>query len=73
MEKTDKSLSKEQLAQSRQLRLEVMHLQDIEGNPLDTEDVALFERFEEEGWSHEQRLEFLRAHAKQMSTALAAE
>ena len=50
-----------------------MHLQDIEGNPLDAEDVALFERFEEEGWSHERRLEFLRAHAKQMSTALAAE
>jgi hypothetical protein len=35
----------------RTLRLEAMNLQAIEGNPLDAEDVAMFER---EGWSDEQ-------------------
>ena len=38
----------------RQRRLEGMNLQLIEGNPLDAEDVAMFEMFEREGWSDEQ-------------------
>ena len=37
-----------------QRRLEAMHLQEIESNPLDVEDVAMFEMFEREGWSPEQ-------------------
>ncbi len=34
-------------------RLEAMHLQEIEGNPLDAEDIAMFEMFERERWPHE--------------------
>jgi hypothetical protein len=34
----------------RELRLEAMNLQAIEGNPLDAEDIAMFEMFEREGW-----------------------
>jgi hypothetical protein len=41
-------------AVKRQRRLEGMNLQVIEGNPLDAEDVAMFEMFEREGWSDEQ-------------------
>ena len=45
-------------AEARRPRLAAARLQEIEGNPLDAEDVALFEMFEREGWSHERR----RAH-----------
>ena len=36
--------------------LEAMALQEIEGNPLDAEQVAMFDMFEHEGWTHEQAL-----------------
>jgi hypothetical protein len=42
------------LAAKRQRRIEAMNLQAIEGNPLDAEDVAMFEMFEREGWSDDQ-------------------
>ena len=46
-------------ADARHRRLaEAIALQEIEGNPLDAEQIAMFEMFEREGWSHEQR----RAH-----------
>jgi hypothetical protein len=45
------------------------HLQEIEGNPLDTEDIAMFEMFEREGWSHDRRRRYILARTK----ALAAE
>jgi hypothetical protein len=40
-------------AELRQLRLEAMNLQAIEGNPFDAEDIAMFEMFEREGWDDE--------------------
>jgi hypothetical protein len=43
-----------EVAELRKLRLEAMNLQAIEGNPLDAEDLAMFEMFEREGWSDEQ-------------------
>ena len=49
----DKKLSKAEVAELRKLRLEAMNLQEIEGNPFDAEDVAMFEMFEREGWSDE--------------------
>lgn len=42
----------------RERRLEAMHLQVIEGNPLSADQVEMFEMFEREGWSPERR----RAH-----------
>ena len=39
----DKKLSKAEVAELRKLRLEAMNLQEIEGNPLDAEDIAMFE------------------------------
>lgn len=41
-----------------------MHLQAIEGNTLDADDIAMFEMFEREGWSHERCTAYIVAHAK---------
>ena len=41
-----------------------MNLQEIEGNPLDAEDIAMFEMFEREGWTHERRLAYIIAVAR---------
>ncbi len=46
-------LSPNEVAETRERRLVAMHLQEIEGNPLDAEQVAMFEMFEREAWSHE--------------------
>ena len=63
----EKKLSKADIAELRKLRLEAMNLQAIEGNPLDAEDIAMFEMFEREGWTAEQR----RAHINALARALA--
>jgi hypothetical protein len=63
----EKKLSQAEIAELRKLRLEAMNLQAIEGNPLDAEDIAMFEMFEREGWSAEQR----RAHISALARALA--
>lgn len=39
---------------------EAMHLQYLEGNPLSPDQVAMFEMFEREGWSHERRLAYIK-------------
>jgi hypothetical protein len=49
---TDRLLPKD-VAAARERLLEAMHMQTIEGNPLDEQDIAMFEMFEREGWDHE--------------------
>ena len=49
----DRLLTDEELAAALERHREGMHLQEIEGNPLDAEDVAMFEMFHRERWSHE--------------------
>jgi hypothetical protein len=39
---------------------EAMHLQTLESNPLDPEQVAMFEMFDREGWSDERRRNYIR-------------
>jgi hypothetical protein len=39
---------------------EAAHLQLIEGNPFDAEDIAMFEMFDREGFSPEQQLAYVR-------------
>ena len=57
---TDKTPALSDDAAERRQRLrEAMNLQAIEGNPLDADDIAMFEMFEREGWTHEQRLAFI--------------
>lgn len=59
MRKREKELSNQDFEQQRGRRLEAMHLQEIEGNPLDDEDIAMFEMFERQKWTPEQRHAFL--------------
>jgi hypothetical protein len=39
---------------------EAQHLQALEGNPLTEAELAMFEMFEREAWSHERRREYIR-------------
>jgi len=59
MNKTDPNIENAK----RQRLAEAIRLHEIEGNPLDAEQIAMFEMFEREGWSDEQRLAHLRERA----------
>ena len=52
------------VAHARKRRLAAMRLQEIEGNPLSQEDVAMFEMFEREAWPHARRRAYILANAK---------
>ena len=66
-------LTDAQITAARARRLEAMHLQEIEGNPLDAGQVAMFEMFEREGWSHEQCTAYLLERARRAAIPHAAE
>jgi uncharacterized protein YjhX (UPF0386 family) len=66
-------LTDEQIAAARGRRLEAMRLQEIEGNPLDAGQIAMFEMFEREGWSHEQCTAYLLERARRAAVPHAAE
>lgn len=48
---------------ARKRRLAAMRLQEIEGNPLSVDQVAMFEMFEAEAWPHERRRAYILAKA----------
>lgn len=52
---------------------EAMHLQALEGNPLDADQVARERMFDREGWSDAQRIDYLRKRALERYGAPAAE
>jgi len=56
-----------------QLLAEALHLQEMEGNPLDNKDLAMLEMFEREGFTPEQRREYILAQAKADQLVPAAE
>ena len=57
----------DEAAASRARRLAAARLQEIEGNPLDADDLAMFEMFEREGWSHERRRAYILAGAAKLA------
>lgn len=57
---TNSKLTDEQPAVARQRRQEGLKLHEIEGNPLDAQDIAMFELFDREGWSHENRIAYVK-------------
>jgi hypothetical protein len=57
-------LTPAKVAQSRRRRLAAMRLQEIEGNPLSAEEVAMFEMFEREAWTPDRRLAHILAKAR---------
>jgi hypothetical protein len=63
----EKTFSTAEIAELRKLRLEAMNLQAIEGNPLDADDIAMFEMFEREGWTHDQRRDHINALAEKLA------
>jgi hypothetical protein len=52
---------------------EMAHLNAIEGNPLDAEDMAMFEMFERERWSHERCIAYIIDKARKAEMPHAAE
>jgi hypothetical protein len=64
MDSNERKLTRPQVAEARKRRLEVQHTHTIESNPLDAEDVAMFEMFEREQWSHERRLQYILDQAR---------
>ena len=60
-------------AAERQRRLEAMHLQELEGNPLTADEVAMFEMFEREGWSHDRCRSYILERLKRLRDSSAAE
>lgn len=54
-------LSPSEVEAARKRRLVAMRLQEIAGNPLSADDVAMFEMFEREAWSHERRRAYILA------------
>jgi hypothetical protein len=61
-------LTDEEVAQRRKLRLEAMNLQEIAGNPLDADDIAMFEMFERERWTEEECLAYILARARELAS-----
>jgi hypothetical protein len=62
-------LSAKDVLQARKRRLAAMRLQEIEGNPLSADEIAMFEMFERERWTHSRR----RAYILDRMKLLAAE
>ena len=73
MKKQPDTLSPSEVLAAKERRLEMQHLQAIEGNPLDAEDVAMFEMFERERWSHERCRVFILERARKNAAPQAAE
>ena len=63
----ERRLTDAEVAEKRQLRLEAMNLQEIESNPLDAEDIAMFEMFERKRWTDEKCLAYILDKAKKLA------
>lgn len=73
MAKVDEKLSEEEVAEARERRLIAQHLQAMEDSPATSEQIAMFEMFERERWSHEKRLAYIRERAATAAMRHAAE
>jgi hypothetical protein len=73
MEPVETLLSMEVVTVARQRRLDAMHLQIIEGNPLSSEDIEMFEMFERERWPHERCIAYLMDRISNTDRSAAAE
>lgn len=60
----DRLLTDEELALVIKRGKDGMEMQRISGNPLSPEDIAMFEMFNRERWSHEKRHAYIMAHIK---------
>lgn len=60
-------MSLEDVDAARARRLAAMNLQEIEANPLTADQVAMFEMFERERWSHARRRAYILARAQRLA------
>lgn len=67
----DDLLTEAEVAEAHVRLLEAIHLQKMEGNPLDAADLAMFEMFERERWSHERCIAYIIEQAKARASAAA--
>ena len=72
MKKANYETSRQGGATTRRL-VEAAHLQAIEGNPLSPDELAMFEMFEREGWSPQQRRAHITRRFKDREDVAAAE
>ncbi|MBI1492015.1 hypothetical protein [Halocynthiibacter styelae] len=72
MKDKDKIPTDTDIEKIRERRLEAMHLQEMEGNPLSPEQIAMFEMFEEKRWTEEQCIEHIRQRAQKLAKRSAA-
>ena len=72
MTETNKTISAVEIHVAKSRRHQMQHLNALEGNPLDATDIAMFEMFEREGWSHERRRAYIFAKFKNPSTDTAS-
>ena len=69
----DDRLSQDEVAAAQERRLIGQKLQELEGNPLSAEEIAMFEMFERERWPHERRRAFILEQARAKAAVDAAE
>lgn len=65
----DRLLTDEELALAIRRGKESTQLQDIVGNPLTAEEVAIFDMFNRERWSHEKRRTYIMDYIKRRQEA----
>lgn len=53
----------------KQRTKEAAHLQALEGNPLDADDIAMFEMFDREGFSLDEQLAYVHRELKEQRQA----
>ena len=60
----DDRLSEAEVAEAHQRLRVAMKLQEIEGNPLSADDIAMFDMFERERWPHERCTAYILAQIR---------
>ncbi len=63
MLKTSEPIAARDRRATQTRRTQMQHLNAIEGNPLTDAEIAMFEMFEREGWSHDRRRAFIFAQS----------
>lgn len=63
MSKPADRMTPQELELARERRRASTQALEAAGTPLDARDIAMFEMFEREGWSHERRMAYILEHA----------
>ena len=67
MSDTEQLHRTDEISERLKRRAFAIHAHEIEGNPLDAEDIALFERFDREGLTDEERIAIVIKEAQKLA------